>query len=87
MTERKGEVFVNEGVIIVQLRWVFVEPASKRQEHMLPADLERNRRLFSNLLRFAWRRVEKVRGVRIIEEGNVRFLAFLGPNELSVMRG
>jgi len=41
----------------------FVEPASKKPEHALPADdnLERNRRIFSNLYRFAWRRVEMVR--------------------------
>ena len=35
----------------------FGEPASKKPQNTLPSPVERIRRLFSNLQRFAWRRV------------------------------
>ena len=51
MAERKGQVFVDERAIIVQLRWVWGASEQEAGEHFTCklAPVERIRRLFSNL--------------------------------------
>ena len=51
MAERKGQVFVDERAIIVQLRWVWGANEQEAGEHVTCklAPVERIRRLFSNL--------------------------------------
>ena len=52
MAERKGQVFVNERAIIVQLRWVWGASEQEAGAHftcrLADSNLERIRRLLSN---------------------------------------
>ena len=53
MAERKGQVFVDEQAIIVQLRWVWAASEQEAGAHftckLADSNLKRIRRLFSNL--------------------------------------
>ena len=59
MAERKGQVYADKGVALVRFRWVWEASEHYPGNHGIygsaDRNLERIRRLFRNLLSFAWR--------------------------------